>query len=55
MCTADYIKWPDRDILRLTMPASFTKFFKKCAVMIVLGFLLNGHQICWPGLRFYSA
>ena len=34
MCTAECIKWPDRDVLRLTMPASFRKFFKKCAVII---------------------
>lgn len=29
-----FIQWPDRDVLRLTMPASFRKFFKKCAVII---------------------
>ena len=34
MCTAECIKWQDRDVLRLTMPASFRKFFKKCAVII---------------------
>ena len=34
MCTTDCIKWPDRDVLCLTMPASFRKFFKKCAVII---------------------
>ena len=33
MCTADCIKWPDRDVFCLTMPASFRKFFKKCAVI----------------------
>ena len=31
--TKDLIKWPDREVLRLTMPTSFRKFFKKCAVM----------------------
>jgi len=34
MCTANCIKWPDREVLRLTMPASFRRFFKKCAVII---------------------
>ena len=34
MCTAKCIKWPDGDVLRLTMPASFRKFFKKCVVII---------------------
>ena len=32
--TKPLIKWPDRDVLRLTMPTSFRKFFKKCAVII---------------------
>lgn len=32
--TANLIKWPDRDTLRQTMPSSFRKFFKKCAVII---------------------
>ena len=26
MCTADCIKWPDRDVLRMTMPAFFKVF-----------------------------
>ena len=30
----DLIKWPDRETLRLTMPASFRKFFKQCCVII---------------------
>jgi hypothetical protein len=29
-----FVKWPDRDTLRLTMPTSFRKFFKKCAVIV---------------------
>ena len=32
--TAPFIKWPDRDTLRQTMPTAFRKFFKKCAVII---------------------
>lgn len=32
--TAFLIQWPDRDILRLTMPVAFCKFFKKCCVII---------------------
>lgn len=32
--TAFLIQWPDRDILRLTMPVAFRKFFKKCCVII---------------------
>jgi len=28
------IKWPERDILRLTMPISFRRFFRKCCVII---------------------
>ena len=31
--TKPLIKWPDRDVLRLTMPTSFCKFFKKCDVI----------------------
>ena len=34
MCTAECIKWPDRDVLSFTPPASFIKCFKKCAVII---------------------
>ena len=29
-----FIKWPDRETLQLTMPSSFRKFFKKCAIII---------------------
>ena len=32
--TAFLIQWPDRDILWLTMPVAFRKFFKKCCVII---------------------
>ena len=32
--TAHLIKWPDRETLRLTMPMSFRKFFKRCCVII---------------------
>ena len=32
--TKDLIKWPDRDVLRSTMPTSFRKFFKNCAIII---------------------
>ena len=32
--TNHLIKWPDRDALRSTMPTSFQKFFKSCAVII---------------------
>ena len=32
--TKSLIQWPDREVLRLTMPTSFRKFFKKCAVII---------------------
>ena len=32
--TKSLIKWPEREVLRLTMPTSFRKFFKKCAVII---------------------
>ena len=32
--TAPLIKWPERDILRATMPMSFRKFFKKCCLII---------------------
>ena len=32
--TKPLIKWPERDVLHLTMPTSFRKFFKKCSVII---------------------
>ena len=32
--TSFLIKWPERDVLRLTMPVSFRRFFKKCCVII---------------------
>ena len=32
--TKPLIKWPEREVLQLTMPTSFRKFFKKCAVII---------------------
>ena len=32
--TKPLIRWPDRDVLQMTMPTSFKKFFKKCAVII---------------------
>ena len=32
--TEHLIKWPDRETLQQTLPASFRKFFKKCAVII---------------------
>ena len=32
--TSFLIKWPTRDALRLTMPISFRRFFKKCCVII---------------------
>ena len=32
--TAPLIKWPERDVLRETIPMSFRKFFKKCCVII---------------------
>ena len=28
------IQWPERDVLRLTMPLSFRRFFKTCCVII---------------------
>ena len=31
--TAFLIQWPERDVLRLTMPLSFRRFFKKCCVI----------------------
>lgn len=31
---APLIKWPERNILRETMPMSFRKFFKKCCIII---------------------
>ena len=34
MKTSFLIKWPERDVLRLTMPVSFRRFFKKCCVII---------------------
>ena len=32
--TSFLIKWPERDVLWLTMPVSFPRFFKKCCVII---------------------
>uniref|UniRef100_UPI00359000F2 cullin-1-like n=1 Tax=Myxine glutinosa TaxID=7769 RepID=UPI00359000F2 len=32
--TQSLIHWPSRDALRLSMPSSFRKFFRKCAVII---------------------
>ena len=32
--TKPLIKWPERDVLCLTMPTWFRKFFKKCSVII---------------------
>ena len=32
--TSFLINWPDRDVLRLTMPMSFQRFFRKCCVII---------------------
>ena len=32
--TSFLIKWPERDVLRLTMPVSFRRFFKKCCIII---------------------
>ena len=32
--TSFLIKWPERDVLHLTMPMSFRHFFKKCCVII---------------------
>ena len=32
--TSFLIKWPERDVLRLTMPMSFRWFFKKCCIII---------------------
>lgn len=32
--TAALIKWPEREVLRQTMPMSFQKFFKKCCIII---------------------
>ena len=34
VCTSKLVKWPDREVLRLTMPSSFRKFFHKCALII---------------------
>ncbi len=31
--TKPLIVWPDREVLRLTMPTPFRKFFKQCAVV----------------------
>ena len=31
---AALIKWPEREVLRQTMPTSFRKFFNKCCVII---------------------
>ena len=33
-CTSSLVKWPDRETLRETMPSTFRKFFKKCAVIV---------------------
>ena len=33
-CTSKLIVWPNRGVLRMTMPISFQKFFSKCAVII---------------------
>ena len=32
--TAALIKWPEREVLRQTMPMSFQKFFKKCCIIV---------------------
>ena len=32
--TSFLIKWPERDVLYLTMPMSFRRFFRKCCVII---------------------
>ena len=32
--TSFLIKWPERDMLRLTMPMAFRRFFKKCCIII---------------------
>ena len=32
--TSSLIKWLERDVLRLTMPLSFRRFFKTCCVII---------------------
>lgn len=32
--TSQLVKWPDREVLLLTMPSSFRKFFRICAVII---------------------
>ena len=34
ICTSKFIVWPDRGVLRLTMPSSFRRFFCKCAIII---------------------
>ena len=32
--TSSLIKWPDRETLQQTLPSSFRKFFKSCAIII---------------------
>ncbi len=32
-CTSKLIVWPNRGVLRMTMPISFRTFFSKCAVI----------------------
>ncbi len=34
ICTSKLIVWPNRGILLMTMPVSFRKFFRRCAVII---------------------
>ncbi len=33
-CLSPLVKWPDRGVLRSTMPSSFRKFFRSCSVII---------------------
>ena len=47
--TTGFIKWPDRETLQLTMPSSFQKFFKKCAIIIDCS-----EVIYWTAFRFVS-
>ena len=41
--TSFLIKWPERDVLRLTMPVSFCCFFKKCCIIIDCSELFSEH------------
>ena len=59
--TSFLIKWPERDVLRLTMPMSFRRFFKKCCVIIDYTEVfmerpsdLLAHAQVWSNYKHYS-